>query len=122
MEDCHCTKRLDSWKDNRGRKDTHNLLCMVQPFSPPSGPGFQTPNLLPHVQDSSLFPQDLRLHPSLRLKGPVLFFHFSDSGIQYSISPSLRARIPGPSPPFRPRYLRVERVVIICVIVVITEV
>lgn len=70
MEDCHCTKRLDSWQDNQGRKDTQNLLCTWGPFSPPSGPGFQTPA-------SSLM---AKTHPcSPRTSDPEVQSHFSSS-------------------------------------------
>lgn len=83
MEDCHCTKRLDSWQEN-GQKDTQNLLCTVGPFSPPSGPGFQTPPPTSSLM-AKTHPSSPRILASIPPSDPEVQSHFSsDPGMQYS--------------------------------------
>lgn len=76
---------------------------------PPSNPGSQTPALLPQVQDSS--PTLFQAHPFLRPRIPASV-----------LLPQTQELTPQPSSADQGLYLRVERVVIICVIVVITGV
>lgn len=102
-----------------GRRHTMRICHILG--VPPSDSGSQTPALLPQVQDSTLLPHYPRPIPS------------SKPGSQPQ-SFSLRPRNPDPtilqtqeltpqtSSADQGLYLRVERVVIICVIVVITGV